>query len=83
MKLAMKTRQKRKPQASRPAALPQNAEHETSFRALDEIARRHSKSQEFRSLGDELSGHEPFVILAGIIAAFQPTDNPANNDKMP
>lgn len=40
-----------------------------NVRKAQEVAKRISQSQDFRSLGDQLSGHEASMIATGIKAA--------------
>jgi hypothetical protein len=40
-------------------------------RRLDELCKRLSKSQDFRDISDDLSGHDSFMVVAGIKAAKQ------------
>jgi hypothetical protein len=39
---------------------------EESYAGLSEVCKRLSKSQDFRTLGDELSGHDSFMVMAGL-----------------
>jgi hypothetical protein len=46
---------------------------EESYRKLQEMAKRHSKPRGgFRTLGDELSGHEGAVLAFGLKQAAEP-----------
>lgn len=45
---------------------------DASFQRAVEMSKRHSKTHDFRTIGDELSGHEGAMIVAGIKAAEEP-----------